>query len=278
MQPQKGLGIRREPKLSDIRHSWLKRLSICTSLLLTAFILIVLILIISYPGPDSLIASVLSEEISFAVYLSLATSLTSTALCIIFAIPVAYALARYKFPFKNLINTTIDIPLALPPLVAGVGLLLFFSKTAVGQGLSAAGIEFIFTPLGIMTAQFFVNMPFMIRILRSSFQSINPRYEYVARTLGCSEFSAFLKVTLPMAKNGLIAGTVITWSKAIGEFGAALMIAGATKMKTESLPVAVYLNMATGDLDMATSAAAILIVIAVISLYVFEKYGGTTNI
>ena len=81
-----------------------------------------------------------------------------------------------------------------------------------------------------------------------------------------------------MARNGLIAGTVITWSKAMGEFGAALMVAGATRMKTESLPVAVYLNMSTGDLDMATSAAAILIAIAVVSLFVFERYGGTTNI
>ncbi|MDD4126962.1 MAG: ABC transporter permease [Methanomicrobium sp.] len=264
--------------MSDIRHSWLKRLSIGTGILLTVFILIVLILIVTYPGPDSLLSCVLSKEISFAIYLSLATSVTSTALCILFAVPVAYALARYKFPFKNLINTTIDIPLALPPLVAGVGLLLFFSKTAVGQGLASAGIEFIFTPLGIMAAQFFVNMPFMIRILRSSFLSISPRYEYVARTLGCSEFGAFTKVTLPMAKNGLYAGTVITWSKAIGEFGAALMVAGATKMKTESLPVAVYLNMATGDLDMAASAAAILIIIAIVCLYVFEKFGGTTQI
>jgi molybdate transport system permease protein len=253
-------------------------LSIGTGAFLTAFILIVLILIVTYPGLNSFFECIISEEIGFAIYLSLATSLISTALCIVFAIPVAYALARYKFPLKNLINATIDIPLALPPLVAGVGLLLFFSRTAIGQGLAAAGIEFIFTPLGIMVAQFFVNMPFMIRILRSSFMSISPRYEYVARTLGCSEFGAFTKVTLPMAKNGLFAGTVITWSKAIGEFGAALMVAGATRMKTESLPVAVYLNMSTGNLDMATSAAAILIIIAIVSLYVFEKFGGTTQI
>ncbi len=278
MQLQRGFATGREPKLSDIRHSWLKRFSIGTGVLLTAFILIVLILIVTYPGYESLFECIISEEIGFAIYLSLVTSVISTVLCILFAIPVAYALARYKFPLKNLINTVIDIPLALPPLVAGVGLLLFFSKTAPGQALAAAGIEFIFTPLGIMAAQFFVNMPFMIRILRSSFQSINPRYEYVARTLGCTEFTAFTQVTLPMARNGLIAGTVITWSKAMGEFGAALMVAGATRMKTESLPVAVYLNMSTGDLDMATSAAAILIAIAVVSLFVFERYGGTTNI
>ncbi|WP_048152816.1 ABC transporter permease [Methanolacinia paynteri] len=264
--------------MSDIRHSRLKRFSIGVGVFVTAFILVVLLLIVSYSGPEALVSSIFSDEMMFAIYLSIVTSVTSTGLCILFAIPVSYALARYEFPFKNLINTSIDLPLALPPLVAGVGLLLLFGQTALGKGLAAAGIEFIFTPLGIIVAQFFVNLPFMVRILRSTFQSVSPRYEYVARTLGCSELQAFIKVTLPMAKNGFFAGTVITWSRAIGEFGAALMVAGATRMKTESLPVAVFLNMSTGDLDMATAAATILIIIAIISLYVFERYGGTTQI
>ncbi|MBP2134547.1 molybdate transport system permease protein [Methanomicrobium sp. W14] len=264
--------------MSDIRHSWLKRVSIGTGIFLTAFILIVLILIVTYPTPENLFTSIISEEIRFAIGLSLITSVTSTIFCIILAVPTAYALARYNFRGRNIINTAIDMPLALPPLVAGVGLLLLFGTTSFGKELTALGIKFIFTPYGIIIAQFFVNLPFMVRILRSAFSSISPRYEYVARTLGCSEFSAFCRVTLPMAKDGFIAGTVITWSRAIGEFGAALMVAGATRMKTESLPVAVYLNMSTGDLDMATSAAAILILIAVISLYVFEKFGGTTQI
>lgn len=264
--------------MSDIRHSRLKIFSIGVGVLITVFILVVLLLIVTYPGPEALLSSVFSDEMMFAIYLSIVTSVTSTGLCILFAIPSSYALARYEFPFKNLINTAIDLPLALPPLVAGVGLLLLFGQTAFGKGLAAVGIEFIFTPLGIIVAQFFVNLPFMVRILRSAFQSVSPRYEYVARTLGCSEFQAFTKVTLPMAKNGFFAGTVITWSRAIGEFGAALMIAGATRMKTESLPVAVFLNMSTGDLYMATAAATILIIIAIISLYVFERYGGTTQI
>lgn len=264
--------------MSDIRNSWMKPFTIGVGVLLTLFIVSVLLLIVTFPAPENLVSSILSAEIIFAIYLSLVTSITSTVLCIIFAVPAAYALARYKFPGKDLINTSIDMPLALPPLVAGVGLLLLFGQTAFGKGLAAAGIEFIFTPLGIVVAQFFVNLPFMVRVLRSTFMSISPRYEYVARTLGCSEFQAFIKVTLPMAKNGFFAGTVITWSRAIGEFGAALMVAGATRMKTESLPVAVFLNMSTGDLDMATAAATILIIIAVISLYVFERFGGTTQI
>ncbi len=120
----------------------------------------------------------------------------------------------------------------------------------------------------------------MVRVTRSAFETINPRYEYVARTLGCTEWGgAFRQVTLPLARNGLIAGLVITWSKSIGEFGAVLMLAGgATQMKTETLPIALFLNMSTGDLDLAIAASVILIVISVASLSVFERYSGTREV
>lgn len=133
-------------------------------------------------------------------------------------------------------------------------------------------------PIGIIIAQFFVNLPYMIRITRSAFEAINPRYEHVARTLGCTEWGAFRQVTLPLARNGLIAGLVITWAKSIGEFGAVLMLAGATQMKTETLPIALFLNMSTGDLDLAIAAAVILIVISVVSLSIFEHYSGTREV
>jgi len=136
----------------------------------------------------------------------------------------------------------------------------------------------MFTPLGIIIAQFFVNVPFMFRILRGTFQGINPRYEYIAETLGCSRVQAFWHVTLPMSKNGLLAGSIITWSKGIGEFGAALMLAGATRMKTETLPISLYLNMSCGELNLAIASATILIVISLVSLFVFEKYGGFARV
>ena len=169
------------------------------------------------------------------------------------------------------------MPLALPPLVAGVGLLIF-GMTSFGRGLAEIGLDFVFTPLGIIIAQFFVNVPFMFRILRGTFQSINPRYEHVAKTLGCTEAQAFWHVTLPMSKNGLLAGSVITWSRGIGEFGAALMVAGATRMQTETLPIALYLNMSCGELDLAIAAATILIIISLVSLFAFERYGGFARV
>ncbi|HII06005.1 MAG TPA: ABC transporter permease subunit [Methanotrichaceae archaeon] len=252
----------------------MKVTTIGASLILAAFILIVLLLVLSYSPPEIFLESLRSEEIQFAIALSLKTAVASTILCLLIAVPAAYALARYEFLGKSVANTLLDMPLALPPLVAGVGLLLFFGTSLPGRELAEAGLVFVFTPLGIVVAQFFVNMPFMLRVMRSTFEGISPRYEYVAKTLGCTDAQALWRVTLPMASNGLLTGSVITWSKGIGEFGAVLMLAGATRMKTETLPTSLFLNMSCGKLDEAISVATILILISAVSLYVFERRGG----
>ena len=239
---------------------------------LVTYMVIIIVGLIVYPPLPALIESLTSPEILFAIRLSLITSVISTTLCVVAAIPVAYSLARFSFPGRRLINTIFNIPLALPPLVAGVALLIFFGPSKFGQMLSAAGLDVIYTPLGIIVAQFFVNLPYMVRVTRSAFESINTRYEHVARTLGCTEWGAFRQVTLPLARGGIAAGLVITWSKSIGEFGAVLMLAGATQMKTETLPIALFLNISTGDLDLAIAASVILIAISVASLLVFERY------
>ena len=261
-----------------MKDSTIKIITILSSVSLAVFISVLLICVVTHTTPQALAASLLSKEIQFAIKLSLTTAVISTAMCIAISIPAAYALARYDFFGKSIINTILDVPLALPPLVAGVGLLLLFGTTPFGKGLAEAGLVFVFTPLGIIIAQFFVNVPFMFRILRGTFQGINPRYEYIAETLGCSRVQAFWHVTLPMSKNGLLAGSIITWSKGIGEFGAALMLAGATRMKTETLPISLYLNMSCGELNLAIASATILIVISLVSLFIFEKYGGFARV
>jgi len=244
------------------------------SLFLTYFAFIgigaILAGLVLYSPLPALLANLASPEIQFAIVLSLATSVISTTICIVLAIPVAYALARYEFAGKRVASLALALPLTLPPLVAGIALLLFFGTTPWGKALEQAGFMVIFTPLGIIVAEVFVNIPYMIRILRSSFSTINPRFEYVAKTLGCSDTGAFFQVTLPMARSGLLAGGVITWAKAMGEFGAVLLVAGATTMRTETLPIALYLNISTGDLDMAVAAATILILISLITLCIIE--------
>ena len=195
----------------------------------------------------------------------------------IFAIPAAYGLERFTFPGKRIVNVIINIPLSLPPLVSGVALLLLFGTTSFGQSLAEHGLRFIFSVNGIILAQFFIITPYMIRILKSTIADINPRLEFVARTLGCSQWQAFYRITLPLAKNGIIAGLIISWSRAIGEFGCTLMVAGATRMVTETLPIALFLSMSIGDLQTAMSAATCLIIISLVSLMAFEIFGGKQN-
>ena len=264
--------------ISRLRESSFKIITITFGLVLAVFIVALLIGVVTHTTAQALIDSLLSGEIQFAIRLSLITSVISTILCIVVSVPAAYALARYNFPGKNIINTILDVPLALPPLVAGVALLIMFGTTSFGKGLAEAGIKFVFMPQGIILAQFFVNMPFMFRILRSTFQGINPRYEYVAQTLGSTEAGAFWRVTLPMARNGLMAGSIITWCRGIGEFGAALMVAGSTRLQTETLPISLYLNMSCGELPLAIAAATILIVISLVSLFIFEKFSGFAHV
>ncbi|MEG3067128.1 MAG: ABC transporter permease subunit [Syntrophaceticus schinkii] len=122
-------------------------------------------------------------------------------------------------------------------------------------------------------AQFFIITPYMIRVLKSTMADISPRLEFVARTLGCSQWQAFIRVTLPLARNGILAGLVICWARAIGEFGCSLMLAGATRMKTETLPIALFLNMSVGDLEMAMASATCLIAISLMALLIFELLG-----
>lgn len=266
------------PPHRKLREYSFRIFTISFAVVLAAFIVTLIVGIVLKTTPQALMSSLASREIMFAVRLSLLTSVMSTLICIVVSVPAAYALARYTFPGKSILNTIIDAPLALPPLIAGVGLLILFGTTAFGKALSDAGIKFVFTPRGIVLAQFFVNMPFMFRVIRSTFQGINPRYEYVAQTLGSTEGEVFWRVTLPMAKNGLIAGAIITWCRGIGEFGAALMVAGATRMHTETLPISLYLNMSCGELPLAIAAATILIVISLVSLFLFEKFSGYARV
>lgn len=256
----------------------MRKTTLAITLVLFLIITVTLLGLVLYSPLPVLATSLESPEIGFAIFLSLVTSSVSTLVCIAIAIPVAYALARYDFFGKRVATLVLTLPLTLPPLVAGIALLLFFGTTPWGRALDTAGFAVIFTPLGIIVAEVFVNLPYMVRIMRSAFASINPRFEHVAKTLGCTEAGAFFHVTLPMARHGLIAGTVITWSKAMGEFGAVLMLAGATTMRTETLPIALYLNISTGDVDLAVAAATILILISLATLCAVEYLDRDVNV
>ena len=254
-----------------IRISPFKTATTTVAFLLGVFVVTIVASMLTHTTLGDVLKALGSAEIRFAIKLSLTTSAISTILCILVSVPTAYAMSRYRFKWKTLLGIVLDLPLSIPPLVAGLGLLITFGTTSFGRGLSSAGLKFIFTPAGIVLAHFLVNVPFTFRILRSTFEGINPRYENVARTLGCADGKAFWRVTLPMARNGLFAGAIITWCRGIGEFGAAYMVAGATSMRTETLPSAIFLNISDGGMGTAITAAIVLILISLVSLFVLEK-------
>ena len=152
--------------------------------------------------------------------------------------------------------------------------LLVFLNTPAGSAIDNNIMKFVFATPGIVLAQVTIISALAIRLLKSTFDRIDPRYEQVGRTLGCSKLKAFLKITLPLAKDGIIASAILTWARAVGEFGATVTLAGATPMKTETLPVAIFLSLASADIGKATAVIFVLIVIAVVALLIIRKVFG----
>jgi molybdate transport system permease protein len=256
-----------------ISTSLFRYLVISGLVLMVGVITVTLLSMVTYLDVPTFTTALLSQEILFAVKLTAITTTITTVLAVLLGVPAAYSLSRYKLPLHSLIDTIIDLPIVLPPLVAGIALLVFF-QTAAGQWIEGHIMPFVFTTQGIVLAQFVPAASFSVRALKSAFDSVDPRLEQVARTLGATEKQAFWRVTLPLARNGLVAGAIMTWARAAGEFGPILMFCGATRFKTEVLSIAVFLNMSVGKVEMALSVTLILVILATIALLLFRRLGG----
>ncbi len=229
-------------------------------------VVLTLLAIFTY-SPKSVIQGILDPEIVAAVKLSLISALSAITLVVIFGTPLAYYIARHNFYGKSLVESLIDIPISIPPLVCGVGLLLLFGANGwIGKNLAVWGIHVIFTLEGAIIAQFFIAAPIFIQTVKTTFETIDQRFETVARTLGSSPIDAFFKVTVPLSWEGIINGTTISFARCMAEFGATLMVASAIAFKTETLPLAVFMNMSTGNIDLAIAAASILIIISLFTI------------
>lgn len=212
----------------------------------------------------------LLEEIQFAIRLSLKTSIISTTICLVLALPTAYALYKIDFKFKRIIKIILYLPMSLPHLISGIALILVCGNSPIGRFLQNIGLDFVFTVKGIILAQVFVNLAFTIKILLTAFEKSNYKMEFVARTLGCNSFQSFYKVALPLIKVDTISAVMMTFSRTLGEFGSVMLLVGTTRMKTELLPTAIFLNVSTGDMDIAISTATILIILSLILMLPFE--------
>jgi molybdate transport system permease protein len=219
------------------------------------------------------VAVLFREETLWSVKLSLVTSTITTFLAVILGVPAAYALSRFRLPGALFLDTILDLPIVLPPAIMGISLLILFYMP-YGKWLEARGLEFAFTRRGVVLAQFVIAAPFCVRALKAAFDNIDPRLEGVARTLGCSRFRAFWKVTLPLAKSGLIAGAIMTWARAIGEFGPILFFVGTEPTKGGVMPIRIYLDMSTGQIESAITMVLIMLAIGTFALLLFKKLGG----
>lgn len=241
--------------------------------LLTIFFVGIVVSMLTYIDWNTFVSVLLSDEILFAIKLSVATATVATIISILIAVPVAYAISQTEFPGKNIVDSMLDLPIVISPIALGAALLVFFN-TPIGAGIDDNIMKFVFAVPGIILAQITVISALAIRLLKSTFDSIDPRYEQVGRTLGCSKPKAFFKVTMPLARDGLIAASILTWARAVGEFGATVTLAGATAMKTETLPIAIFLSLAAADVEKAIAVIFVLIIIAVVALLIIRKVIG----
>jgi molybdate transport system permease protein len=231
-------------------------------LLLTFLISPLLAIFLKVRTEEGLWHTLQQPIVTEALHLSVVTSLSSLCLAVVFGTPLAYMLARRRFRGSALLDTLIDLPMVLPPTVAGVALLMTFGRRGIlGAWLDVVGVHISFTPVAVVLAQSFVSAPFYIRAARAGFQSVDQELEWVAYTLGHSPLRTFCQITIPLAFPALLGGAVMTWARALGEFGATIMFAGNLVGRTQTMPLAIYMAMES-DLTAALVLSAILIIIS----------------
>jgi molybdate transport system permease protein len=200
-----------------------------------------------------------------AMFLSLQVGLASGALLLLVGVPLGWLLARWSFPGKLALETAVSVPLVLPPTVVGYYLLLLIGRG--GPLVEWFGLELVFTRAAIVLAASIMGMPFMVQAARAGFASVDVRLENAARTLGCSEWSVFWRISLPLARRTLLAGFILGLLRALGEFGASLMVAGNIPGRTQTMPLAIYDAVYRGEFTTANILTAVLTLAALFGLW-----------
>ena len=249
-------------------------LSVITLTFLAIFVAAIVLLILvglTYGGMDRKTLDELlhSREIHAAIRLSAITSFSTLGLVILFCIPVGYALSRYHFAGHSVIETLIDLPILMPPVVIGVTLLIFFA-TGFGQWLTVHGFD-PHSAAGIVLCQFLVSASYAIRAAKTSFDAIDVDLEHVALSLGCTHWSAFWRVSLPMASSGVTAGCIMAWARAVGVFGPLMVFVGSMRMKTEVMPTTVYLELTIGRIEIALAVSMMMLAAAGVALIAIHR-------
>ncbi len=210
--------------------------------------------------------------------LTLRVGLLSTLLCLPFAIGIGYALARGALPLPSLLRAIVSLPMVMPPVAVGLTLLWVFGATSPFAPLwHWLGIELAFTPGAAVVAAAVVGFPLLARSAEQSFAAIDARYEEVARSLGASRLMTFLRVSIPLARRGLLYGSLLCFTRALGEFGATAVIAGIIPGRTETLSLGIWSRIQIGDDVGATSLVALSFALALVSMIAAERFLGAAR-
>lgn len=240
-----------------------------------ALVLVLVVATIGYTTPHDIEQALSKREIQYAFTLSAIACTMTTILCMWVAIPLGYLMSRFATPLAGrsdasrgrrwllaIVEAVLDIPIVLPPLVVGIGLLILFKLPP----LRSISDVVVYEIPAVILAQFMVACAFAVRSMRITFDEIPIRQEQVAMTLGASQSAAFWSVVLPQAARGVLAAATLSWARSLGEFGPVLIFASSTRMRTEVLPTTIYLEMQAGNLQGALAVSAIMVVCAIVVL------------
>ncbi|HVD66690.1 MAG TPA: ABC transporter permease [Gaiellaceae bacterium] len=231
--------------------------------LVLAFLLVPVVALFLRIPPGDLVSQLTSEVAVDALIVSLKTSLVAHAIVLLFGTPAAYFIATKRFRGRAAVLTMIELPLVLPPAVAGIALFAAFGRAGLlGGTLDAAGISIPFTQAAVVLAVIFVSSPFYVRLGISAFEAVDPRLIEASRTLGAGPRRTFFRVALPLAAGGLSAASALAFARGLGEFGATIMFAGSLQGVTQTLPLAIYAQLDL-DFDVALALGAFLVVVSV---------------
>jgi molybdate transport system permease protein len=243
-----------------------RKTAVYAALALFLFYAMLIFSLLTFFEGQGFLEVLLAPDTLFSIRLSLLAATIAMLLAVAIGLPAAYALSRASFPGKKLVDTILELPMIMSPIALGAALLIFFN-TPVGTAIQEKGIYFVFEFPGIVLAQFATIAGLATRLMKTALDEISPRYEAVARSLGSSAWGAFWRITFPLAFRGMVSAMVLCWAKAVGEFGATVTLAGTMSFKTETMPIAIFMALASADIRKTIIVILILAGIGLSALY-----------
>ena len=218
--------------------------------------------------------SIRDKDVLHAVWLSVWTSSVAAVIALVISVPSGYLLSRYPSRRMQVLDALVDVPIVLPPLLFGISLLVLFQRTFVGPAFLAIGLKFVHKPAGIVLVQVLIAAAYGTRMLKGTFDGLDPRLPAVAQTLGCTRARAFFTVTLPTVRNSAVAALVMIWARALALYGPVIAFVGSTSGYTEVLPTRMFLEMSVGRLEAALAVSLMMIAMAAFVLLIVKLAGG----